>query len=69
MRKQMTELDLPTVREMLQILEESGAALYGCELALKMFKRTKEDLVTYVKDVITAGDFFDLAEGAQIIFT
>lgn len=69
MRKQMTEFDLPTVREMLQILEESGAALYGCEFALKMFKRTKEDLVTYVKDVITAGDFFDLAEGAQIIFT
>jgi peroxiredoxin family protein len=69
MKKQMAELDLPSVREMLQILEESGAELYGCELAMKMFKRTKEDLVTQVKDVITAGDFFDLAEGAQIIFT
>lgn len=69
MKKQMTELDLPTVREMLQILEESGAELYGCELAMKMFKRTKEDLVPQVKDVITAGDFYDLAEGAQIIFT
>jgi peroxiredoxin family protein len=69
MKKQMTELDLPSVREMLQILDESGAELYGCELAMKMFKRTKDDLVTQVKDVITAGDFFDLAEGAQIIFT
>lgn len=69
MRKQMTELDLPSVREMLQILDESGAELYACELAMKMFKRTKEDLLPIVKDVITAGDFYDLSEGAQIIFT
>ena len=69
MRKQMTELSLPTVREMLQILEEAGAELYGCELAMQMFKRKKEELVPQVKDVITAGDFYDLAEGAQIIFT
>ncbi|MFO0659962.1 MAG: DsrE/DsrF/DrsH-like family protein [Polyangiaceae bacterium] len=69
MKKQMDELELPTVREMLQILEESGAELYACELAMKMFKRTKEDLVTQVKDVITAGDFYEMSEGAQIIFT
>jgi peroxiredoxin family protein len=69
MKKSMTELELPTVREMLKILVESGAELYGCELAMKMFKRTKEDLVPQVKDVITAGDFYDLSEGAQIIFT
>ena len=69
MRKQMTELSLPTVREMLQVLEEDGAELYGCELAMQMFKRKKEELVPQVKDVITAGDFYDLADGAQIIFT
>lgn len=69
MKKSMEELELPSVREMLQILEEAGAELYGCELAMKMFKRGKEDLVPQVKDVITAGDFYDLAEGAQIIFT
>ena len=69
MKKQMAELDLPSVREMLQILDESGAELYACELAMKMFKRTKEDLLPQVKDVITAGDFYDLSDGAQIIFT
>lgn len=69
MKKQMKELELPTVREMLQILEESGAELYACELAMNMFKRTKKDLLPNVKDVITAGDFYDLADGAQIIFT
>jgi peroxiredoxin family protein len=69
MKKQMAELELPTVREMLQILDEAGATLYACELAMKMFKRTKEDLIPQVKEVITAGDFYDLADGAQIIFT
>ncbi len=69
MMKQMKELELPTVREFLQILDEAGAELYACELAMRMFKREKKDLVPQVKDVITAGDFYDLAEGAQIIFT
>lgn len=69
MKRSMEELDLPDAREMLKMLEESGAELYACELAMKMFKRTKEDLVPQVRDVITAGDFYDLADGAQIIFT
>jgi len=69
MKKSMEELSLPSVREMLQMLDDAGAELYGCELAMQMFKRTKEELVPQVKDVITAGDFYDLAEGAQIIFT
>ena len=69
MTKQMKELDLPTVREMMGILDESGVELYACELAMKMFKRAKEDLLPQVKDVITAGDFYDLSVGAQIIFT
>ena len=69
MSKQMADLELPTVREMMGILEESGAELYACELAMKMFKRNKEDLIPQVKDIITAGDFYDLSEGAQIIFT
>jgi peroxiredoxin family protein len=69
MKKSMSELELPSVREMLKILVDSGAELYGCELAMKMFKRTKDELVPQVKDVITAGDFFDLSAGAQIIFT
>ena len=69
MKKQMEELELPSVREMLEILEESGAELYACELAMKMFKRSAEDLVSQCKEVITAGDFYDLSVGAQIIFT
>lgn len=69
MAKQMKELDIPDVAEMLQILDDSGAELYACELAMKMFKLEKSDLVPQVRDVITAGDFYEMADGAQIIFT
>lgn len=68
MRKKLTELDLPSPREMIGMLSESGTRLYGCELAMKMFDRTEEDLLPEVESVITATDFFELSEGADIIF-
>lgn len=69
MKKRMKELDLPEVREMMELLEGSGVGLYACELAMTMFNRTRDDLIEQVEDVITAGDFYELSEGAQIIFT
>lgn len=69
MKKRMEQLDLPDAREMLEILDESGAELYACELAMDMFGRSLGDLIPQVREVITAGDFYDMAEGAQIIFT
>ena len=69
MLKQMRELDLPGPREMITMLAETGCELYACELAMKMFKLTKEQLLPEVQDVITAGDFYEKSEGAQIIFT
>lgn len=68
MKKEMARLDIPPVREMLQMLIDSGARLYACDLALKMFKLTEEDLVPGISGTLTAMDFFDEAQGAQIIF-
>ena len=68
MKKEMANLDIPSVGEMLEILHDSGARLYGCKMAMDMFKRTKADLVPQVEDVITAMDFFDKVAGAQVIF-
>jgi peroxiredoxin family protein len=69
MSSKMKDLDIPSAREMLEILDDSGVELYACQLAMEMFGRTKEDLIPQVKDVITAGDFYDMTDGAQIIFT
>ena len=68
MKKQMAELDIPSVRELLEILHDSGAELYGCRMAMDMFKLKREDLVPQIADVITAMDFFDKAAGAQVLF-
>jgi peroxiredoxin family protein len=68
MKKEMKKLDIPPVREMIETLSDSGAHLYGCRMAMDMFKRTKADLVPQVEAVISAMDFYDKAAGAQVIF-
>lgn len=68
MKKEMEKLDIPDVREMLEMLHESGAEIYACRMAMDMFKRTEDDLVEYVDDVISAMDFYDKTEGAEVIF-
>ncbi len=68
MKKEISHLDLPTIREMLQDLKDAGAHLYACKMAMDMFHRTKSDLVPQVDDVISAMDFFDKSAGAQVLF-
>ncbi len=68
MKKKIEELDIPTIPEMLEILDESGAEIYACRMAMDMFGLTRDDLVPQVKDVITAMEFFEKSEGAQTIF-
>jgi peroxiredoxin family protein len=68
MKKEMAKLEIPTVREMIEILDASGAELYACKMAMDMFKLTREDLVPEIKGVLTAMDFWEKAEGAQIVF-
>jgi peroxiredoxin family protein len=69
MKKRMKELDIPTVREFMEMLDDSGVELYGCELAMNMFGLKDSDLIEQVKDVITVGDFYDISDGGHIVFT
>ena len=68
MNKQMEKLDIPDVRELIEILDDSGAELYACRMAMDMFERSEEDLLPQVKEVISAMDFYDKAAGAQMLF-
>lgn len=68
MQKEMDKLDIPHVAEMLEILADSGAELYACQLAMDMFHLQESDLVPQVKGVISAMDFIDKSEGAQVVF-
>ena len=68
MNDKMKKLGVPTVREYLQMLVDAGANLYACKMSVDMFGLEKEDFIDGVKDIVTAGDFMDMTDGAQIIF-
>ena len=68
MRKQIADLDVPTVPEFIELLVESGAHLWACRMSFDMMKLTEADLYEGVEAVISASDFMEISEGAQIIF-
>lgn len=68
MKKKIAAIDVPTVREMLSDLADAGAELYACQLAMEMMDIKREELIPQVTDVITAMEFFEKSEGAQVIF-
>jgi peroxiredoxin family protein len=68
MKDKMAALEVPPVGEYIQMLVDGGAKLYACKMSVDMFGLKKEDFVDGVLDIVTAGDFMDMTEGAQIIF-
>ncbi len=68
MKKKIEDLDIRDVRELLEILDDSGAEIYGCQMAAELMDLSQDDLVPQVKEIITAMDFFEKTEGAQLLF-
>jgi len=68
MKKKMAAVGAPPVGEYLQMLVDGGAKLYACKMSVDMMDLKKEDFVDGVLDIVTASDFLDMTEGAQIIF-
>ena len=68
MKDKMAGLEVPPVREYLQMLADAGAKLYACKMSVDMMGLKMDDFVDGVIDIVTAGDFMDMTEGAEIIF-
>jgi peroxiredoxin family protein len=68
MNKKIEEVGAPPVREYMQMLVDGGAKLYACKMSVDMMGLKKEDFVEGVLDIVTAADFMDMTEGAQIVF-
>jgi peroxiredoxin family protein len=69
MAKSMEELDIPPIPEFVEMISDSGAGLYACKASVEMFKLSKDDFIDQVNDIITVGEFYEMAAGGQIIFT
>jgi peroxiredoxin family protein len=69
MARKMDKLDIPPIPEFIEMICDTGAGLYACQAACDLFGLTKDDLVPQIKDIITVGEFYEVATGGQIIYT
>ena len=69
MQRQMEKLDIPPIPEFVELISDSGAGLHACKASVDMFKLTEKDFIPQVDDVLTVGEFYELAAGGEIVFT
>lgn len=68
MKKQIEGIDVPDVPEFLEMITDAGGHLWACRMSADMMHIGPEDLYDRVEGIISAADFIELSEGAQIIF-
>ena len=68
MKKQIADLDVPEVPEFLEQIRQSGGHLWACRMSADMMKLQEEDLYEGVEAIISASDFIEMTEGAQLLF-
>jgi peroxiredoxin family protein len=69
MQRRMEKLDIPPIPEFVELIADSGVGLYACRASVDMFGLTMDDFVPQVRDIISVGEFYELAAGGQVIFT
>lgn len=69
MERKMDALDIPSIPEFVELISDTGAGLYACLASVDLFGMTKDDFIDQLDDIITVGEFYDMAAGGQIIFT
>ncbi len=68
MKKTLEDLDIPNVPDFLEQIVASGGHLWACRLSADMNKLTDADLYDEVEGIISASDFIEMTEGAQLLF-
>lgn len=69
MEKQIEKLDFPGIAEFVEMISDTGAGLYACLASVDLFGIVRDDLIDQVDDIITVGEFYEMAAGGHIIFT
>jgi peroxiredoxin family protein len=67
--QEMERLDIPPIPEFVEMIADSGAGLYACKASVDLFGLSRSDFIPQVTEIITVGEFYELAAGGQIIFT
>ena len=69
MKKEIEKLDIPPIGEFITMIHDAGCEIYACKASVDMFHLKKDDFCEEVDGVISVGQFYERAAGAQIIFT
>jgi peroxiredoxin family protein len=68
LKKSIADLDVPEVPEFLEQIAASGGHLWACRMSADMNKLGIDDLYDEVEDIISATDFIEKTDGAQLLF-
>lgn len=68
MRKQIHDIGVPGVPDFLSQIVDSGGHLWACKMSADMMHLDESDLYESVEGIISASDFIEKTEGAQILF-
>jgi peroxiredoxin family protein len=68
LKKSIAELGVPDVPDFLEQIVAAGGHLWACRMSADMNRLTEADLYDEVEAIITASDFIELTEGAQLLF-
>jgi predicted peroxiredoxin len=68
LKKSIADLNVPEVPEFLEQIVASGGHLWACRLSADMNHLTATDLYDEVEGIISASDFIEKSEGAQLLF-
>jgi peroxiredoxin family protein len=69
MNRKMAKLDIPSIPEFVEMIADTGAGMYACQASVDLFGLEKNDFIPQVQDIITVGEFYEMAAGGEIIFT
>ena len=62
------DLGAPEVPEFLDQIVAAGGHLWACRMSADMMKLTESDLRDDVEGIISAADFIELTNGAELLF-
>lgn len=68
MRRQLRDLGIPDVPELLDQIVAAGGHLWGCRMSADMFALDESDLREDLEGIISAADFVAKTAGAQLLF-
>ena len=68
LKKKIADLDVPEIPEFLDQIVAAGGHLWGCRMSADMNKLTMKELRDDVEGIISASDFIEMTEGAQLLF-